>query len=70
MSTFTLEERVGADLRARLAGFAIMPKRSFDIRLVILFLDNVVDGEFDSIEVLRVLESKCVILNEVSIQQR
>ena len=47
-----------------------MPKRSFDIRLVILFLDNVVDGEFDSIEVLRVLESKCVILNEVSIQQR
>jgi hypothetical protein len=70
LSTFTLEERAGADLRVRLAGLAIMPERSFNIRFFILFLGDLVDGGFDVIEVLRVLESERVILNKVRIQQQ
>ena len=51
------------DLGVTLAGFAIMPKRSFDICLVIFFLGDPVDGVFDSIEVLRVLVSEPIVLN-------
>jgi hypothetical protein len=49
-------------LRVRLAGLAIMPERSFNIRFFILFLGDLVDGGFDVIEVLRVLESERVIV--------
>jgi hypothetical protein len=47
-----------------------MPERSFNIRFFILFLGDLVDGGFDVIEVLRVLESERVILNKVRIQQQ
>ena len=47
-----------------------MPKRSFDICLLILFLGDVVDGGFDLLEVLRVLVNDRAVLDEVSIQQQ
>jgi len=41
-------------LRVGFAGYAIMPKRGFDVCLLILFLGDLVDSGFDSFEVLRV----------------
>jgi len=69
-STFTLEESASADLSSRTARFTIMPKRSFDVCLVILLLDDLVDGCLDLIEVLCILISERLILNEVSIQRQ
>lgn len=54
--------RVATDQRISSAGLAIMSKRSFDIRLVILLLSDLVDGFFDLIEVLGILKSERKIL--------
>ena len=70
LSSSTLEERAGADLGVSPARFAVMPKCSFDICLVILVLDDFVDGFFDLVEVLLVLESERLVLNKVSVQQQ
>ena len=60
----------GADLRVIRAGFAVMPKRSFNICLVIFVLDDLVDGFFDSVKVILVLEGERLILNIVNVQQQ